>query len=259
MDLVALPELKTINCRDLGGRYLIDVECTNAYWNCPKCGGDQLYDHAAREVDYTDTPLHGMPCLIRLKKRRQRCKDCKHVCACAPDQPFDDDFRMTVRCAQWIEQQAIDRTFTAIAEDLGVDEKVVRGVFARYSENHIKELDAYYGAIRTGARRESVRGYDSKRTPVRWKANSIPLNPPRNLLLGIPKAPSWKRNAPHAHPDQWVTFREHRRVNFREQQRSGRKSHPNPIRICHLQSPVRPSGAGNWPGPGSPDRCRPGR
>jgi hypothetical protein len=50
--------------------------------------------------DYTDTPLHGMPCLIRLKKRRQRCKDCKHVCACAPNQHFDEDFRMTVRCAQ---------------------------------------------------------------------------------------------------------------------------------------------------------------
>lgn len=96
MDLVALPEVKAVNCRDLGGRYLIDVECTNTYWNCPKCGGDQLYDHAAREVDYTDTPLHGMPCLIRLKKRRQRCKDCKHVCACVPNQHFDEDFQITL-------------------------------------------------------------------------------------------------------------------------------------------------------------------
>ena len=140
MDLLALPEVKTVNCRDLGGSYLVDAECTACYWNCPKCDSNDLYDHAKREVDYTDTPLHGLPCLVRLKKRRQRCKACKHVTAYSPKH-FDEDFRMTIRCAQWIEQQAIDRTFTDIAQDLGIDEKVVRAVFARYSENHIKELE----------------------------------------------------------------------------------------------------------------------
>jgi transposase len=116
MDLLALQEVKAVNCRDLGGSYLIDAECTTFWCCCPKCDSDELYDHASREVDYTDTPLHGMPCLIRLRRKRQRCKKCKHVMSCATEH-FDDDFRMTIRCAQWIEEQAIDRTFSDIAED----------------------------------------------------------------------------------------------------------------------------------------------
>ena len=146
MDLLGLKDVKVVSCTDLGVSYLIEADYRMVQIVCPKCDDNDIYLHGGRHVDYTDTQLHGKPVIVRLVRRRCRCRKCgKTFLLDSPE--MDEDFRMTIRCAEWIEQQATQRTFTQVAADMAIDESVVRDVFRRYSGRHIAELDIKAGRV----------------------------------------------------------------------------------------------------------------
>lgn len=94
--------------------------------SCPNCGVvGELGRHGTKSTAYKDAPVHGKQTTIVAERRRYRCRACKATTIQSlPD--IDDRRRMTKRCVQYIESQALRRTFSQIAEDIGLDEKTVR-------------------------------------------------------------------------------------------------------------------------------------
>jgi len=83
-----------------------------------------------------DLPMHGKRVGVYIDTRRYRCKSCaKTFYETLPD--VDKRRPMTNRLVKWIEKNSVKRTFSSIAEEVGVDEKTVRSVFRDY----INELE----------------------------------------------------------------------------------------------------------------------
>lgn len=93
---------------------------------CPKCGVEgQLYKHGPKTTRYVDAPVHGRQTFINVERDRYRCR----VCPGTFMQPLPDMYdkhRMTIRCREYIEKQALLKPNTHVAEDVGIDEKIVR-------------------------------------------------------------------------------------------------------------------------------------
>lgn len=112
--------------------YSVDLE------TCPKCGVvGELGRHGTKETEYADAPVHGKPTVIRVERKRYRCRACGAT-SLQPLPDMDENRRMTARCVEYIGNQALRRTFAQIAEDTGVDERSVRRVAA----DKIEEFNA---------------------------------------------------------------------------------------------------------------------
>jgi transposase len=80
-----------------------------------------------------DTPMHGKRVGICVRRQRFRCRDCGDTFQqLLPD--MDEKRHMTKRLIRYIEQRSLQRTFTEIAADVGLDEKTVRNIFRDHVE-----------------------------------------------------------------------------------------------------------------------------
>ena len=105
---------------------------------CPHCGTiGQLYKHGARVVEVRDAPLWGKPLLVKIERRRYRCRSCQQTFA-QPLPDIDDQRNMTARCIVFIQGQAVKRSFRDIADQIGVDPKTVAAV----AQEHFQALEA---------------------------------------------------------------------------------------------------------------------
>ena len=106
---------------------------------CEKCSTlfAKVYRHGSRQQTIMDLPAHGKRVGIDLTRKRYRCQNCEGTfLQDLPD--VDDRSQMTRRLARYIEEQSVRRTFTSIADEVGVDEKTVRNLFRAY----VERLDA---------------------------------------------------------------------------------------------------------------------
>lgn len=95
---------------------------------CLKCGVvGALYKHGTKLITYVDAPVHGRQTFINVRRGRYRCRDCGGTFM-QPLPDMDDDRRMTIRCRHYIEAQCLLKPNTHVAEDVGVDEKIVRQI-----------------------------------------------------------------------------------------------------------------------------------
>lgn len=134
MSLLDLPGWNLIERVNEGKDLVLRAEFTQAPKACPHCGCvANLYRHGALEQDFIDTPMHGKRCTVRVDRKRYRCRDCSRTFM-EPLTGLDDSHRMTERLADYIRRQAMDRTYTSLAVELGVDEKTIRNVFNTYAE-----------------------------------------------------------------------------------------------------------------------------
>jgi transposase len=113
--------------------YHVYVEMTDKYQQkCPDCGSESSYKHGTMDCAITDTCMHGKRVIIDLKRGRLKCRDCgKTYKEEIPE--IIEKRRVTVRAAQHIFMSALERTFTSVANELGLHEKTVRNIFSDYS------------------------------------------------------------------------------------------------------------------------------
>ena len=113
---------------DSDGAYRIPASYDVAPEHCAKCGTvGNLYKHGAKTTVYVDAPVHGRQTFIEVRRARYRCRDCGGTfMQDLPD--MDDSRRMTVRCREYIAAQALLKPNTHVADDVGVDEKIVRQI-----------------------------------------------------------------------------------------------------------------------------------
>ena len=100
---------------------------------CPRCGVEnpRVYKHDQQDQTFMDTPMHGKRVGIQVVRQRWRCLECgKTFQQLLPE--MDEKRNMTRRLVEYIQQRSLVRTFTEVADDVGVNEKTVRNVFREY-------------------------------------------------------------------------------------------------------------------------------
>lgn len=148
MDTLNLAGVKTTGIAPISTEeYLAHAETQReAPKECPFCHHDKLWAFGSRNIRYQDLRLHGNKTLINLSRQRFRCQKCLKTFF-PEHKEFDPEFRLTTRCVKWIEQEAIHKPFTHIADYIGIDEKVVRNVFGRYAHKREEGLKPLAGRV----------------------------------------------------------------------------------------------------------------
>ena len=118
--------------------YMIGARYTIMPSACPQCGVmfPRLHRFGRKHQEYKDLPIHGKRVVLIVEHSRFRCQECQktfyeHL------KDLDEKRRATVRFVQYVAEKSLTRTFTSIAEELGVDEKTIRNIF----RDHIDELE----------------------------------------------------------------------------------------------------------------------
>lgn len=139
-DILDLPDWKVIDSNQVGSSYQIEAEYTKPLEACTKCGViGRLYRHGTKPVTYRDAPIRGCHTQILARVQRYRCRDCGGTCLQLLD-GIRHDRRMTERCIQYIQSQAVRDSWTRIAEHVGCDEKTVRNV----AQEFVDRLNSEY-------------------------------------------------------------------------------------------------------------------
>lgn len=117
-------------------RFTVEVEDERIV--CPGCGsiGNANRFGKLSQV-FMDMPIRTKRVGLDIQRRRYRCKDCNRTFM--QSLPFLDEKRAaTSRLISYIEGQSLQRTFTSIANDVGVTEATVRSIF----KDRIRYLEA---------------------------------------------------------------------------------------------------------------------
>lgn len=118
-------------------RFLVETT-TPPPSHCFKCGTvSNLYKHGKKQQLFFDLPMHVKRVGLFIKRQRYKCLECNETFfETLPD--MDVNRSVTVRLKDWIQEASLAKTFTSVAEDIGVDEKTVRNIFNDY----VAELEA---------------------------------------------------------------------------------------------------------------------
>lgn len=158
-DFLQLRSLKTVSVADKGSAYLVLAQGTGQLTSYPSCVVGRLYSHGTQEQSYQDTPSHGKPVRIMTQHRRYRCTSCGKTCL-ESIADLDGKRQATSRLIKFVQDRCQRETFSALACQVGLDEKTIRHVF----QDFVEALQA----TRSGA----------EAACERWKANISPeMNP----------------------------------------------------------------------------------
>ncbi len=135
-NILNIPEYTVLSVDHTDYDYHIKVETKAIPTQCPICRSQNLVSFGRREQLVKDLPMHGRRVGIYVSTRRMKCLPCaKTFSETLPE--VDENRAMTSRLLDWVGKQAIRRTFTSIAEEVGITEGTVRGIF----RNYINELE----------------------------------------------------------------------------------------------------------------------
>ncbi len=138
-NMLNLSNLKITDMNESINDYRFLVETTsNSPSSCPKCGTiANLYKHGKKNQLFFDLPMYVKRVGIYVQRQRYKCRECNGTFfENLPD--MDDNRSVTNRLMDWIKEASLEKTFTSVAEEIGVDEKTVRNIFNDY----VAELEA---------------------------------------------------------------------------------------------------------------------
>lgn len=131
LDLLNLPPYRVLSVEANDHDYHINAESVAPPKACPHCRSDNLVGFGRREQMVRDLPMHAKRVGLYINTRRFRCRSCNKTFY-EPLPEINEKRLMTQRLVDWIGKQAIKRTFSSIADEVGIDEKTVRLVFSDY-------------------------------------------------------------------------------------------------------------------------------
>lgn len=135
-NILNLPSYTVTGLHENDHDYHVDVVANVGAGSCSHCRAIDLVGFGRREQMIKDLPTHGKRVGIYIDTKRYRCRSCaKTFYESLPD--VDEKRLMTNRLVAWIGKQAIKRTFTSIADEVGIVEGTVRSIFRDY----INELE----------------------------------------------------------------------------------------------------------------------
>lgn len=135
-----LPDFNIIEIADNELDIQIRVKTNFPPLSCPHCGCvANLYKHDKRDQLCVDLPVHGKRARLHIKRQRYKCRDCNQTFWERLDHTIDEKRNCTKRLVTYIGRHSLKRSFTSIAEDVGISEKTVRNIFRDYI-NELEQL-----------------------------------------------------------------------------------------------------------------------
>jgi transposase len=119
-----------------GPTFAIHAGCSGKPSGCVSCGSEHLNAHGTLQQDIMDLPHHGRMACIHLARKRWKCKDCGTTFL-HPLDWIDEDHRATKRFVDRIAELSLERSFSDLAREYGVNEKTIRNIFYRRYEEQI--------------------------------------------------------------------------------------------------------------------------
>ncbi len=101
-----------------------------------ECGSHDVSRWGTHEQVVRDLPMHGKRVGIYLRTRRFRCNACEKT-GFERLPAVSEKRAMTERLVRWIGAQSLKRTFSSVAEEVGVTEGTVRNIF----RDHVTDLE----------------------------------------------------------------------------------------------------------------------
>ena len=131
MTILQLPAYNVLKVESTEHDYHIVAEPVEPRRACPHCQSENTVGFGRREQLVKDLPIHGKRVGIYVDTRRFQCRACSRTFfEGLPD--VDERRAMTTRLVKWIGHQSLKRTFTSIAEEVGITEGTVRLIFKDY-------------------------------------------------------------------------------------------------------------------------------
>lgn len=131
VNILNLPHYSVLKVKQTDHDYHIYVETIRPLAVCPSCNASESVGYGRNEVLIKDLPIHAKRVGIYVNVRRFRCRQCgKTFMEKLPE--VNEKRWMTNRLTEYISKQSLSRTFTSIADDVGVTEGTVRGIFRDY-------------------------------------------------------------------------------------------------------------------------------
>jgi transposase len=130
-----LPGIIVTSTETDGPTFSIHAGCAGKPDACAICGGTNFIGHGQHVQQVMDLPHQGRFTCIQLARKRYRCKDCAGTFFHRLDW-VDDDHLATRRFVDRIASLALERSFSDLAREYGINEKTVRNIFyGRYKDD----------------------------------------------------------------------------------------------------------------------------
>lgn len=139
MNILNLPNWHIIEVKENENDYLVTAEPAEKITNCRFCSSLEFQRFGKRTPIIMHLPMHGKRVGIKAQIQRYKCLDCERIFQ-QPAPDTDEKRSATVQLVEYIRRESLKRTFTSIADEVGMDEKSVRRIFADYAE----ELEGRY-------------------------------------------------------------------------------------------------------------------
>jgi len=137
VDILNLPGWYVAGVIEQYNAYIISAEYTTPPNFCGKCScAANFYQFGTRAMSVADLPIHGKQVTIEASRQRFRCRECGYTFT-TDNHLIDDRRRVTKRLIEYIQRESFKRTFTSVAEEIGLDERTIRNVF----RDHVRELE----------------------------------------------------------------------------------------------------------------------
>lgn len=135
-NILNLPQYTVTALKEDEHDYHVSADVSQQPLICPHCQSSDIRGFGRREQLIKDLPIHGKRVGVYVDTRRYQCTSCTRTFY--EELPVVDDKRkMTKRLVGWIGRQSISRTFSSLADEVGIVEGTVRSIFRDY----INELE----------------------------------------------------------------------------------------------------------------------
>jgi len=117
------------------------VHVTANYMSNPECVCPlpKVVKNGTKEVLFMDTPMHGKKVGILVARQRFLCQGCRSTLY--PDVPYmHEKHQMTNRLVAYIQRYGTERTFSAIANEIGITSQTVSDIWNAYAREQLAKL-----------------------------------------------------------------------------------------------------------------------
>ena len=142
MSILNLPGLEVLSIKDSENNYQVITKTTKPPTICPNCNSEKIVGFGGKKQPFLDTPIDGKQAGILVERKRYSCKSC-HKTFLETLSMMDDKRAATRRLISYIEKNSLKKTFTSISEEVGLNEKTIRNIFASY----VIELEKAYHVV----------------------------------------------------------------------------------------------------------------
>lgn len=130
-NILNLPQYGILRVEESDICYRISAKPLMPLLTCPSCHSEGVMSWGGRERAFKDLHINGRPVSIIVNIVRHKCRACRHTFS-LPLPAMAEGRGMTQRLVEWICQQCLVRSFTALAADVGVTEATIRNIFRDY-------------------------------------------------------------------------------------------------------------------------------